>query len=357
MGRARRRIAKVALALGVCVLCALALELSWRVFLFGSNAFSFRMMDSVRDFGKSGLVQRSAHREIIFELKPNLDAWYQLVAFRTNSRGLRDDEYSIDKPPRTFRIAVVGDSYTMPAGVSLEDAYHSRLERWLNERSSTLRYEFLNFGVAGYFLRQYRAVIHEKAIVYDPDLVLIGFCGRNDHHIRGESAYQEPYQAKATEHPFFRLTFFERLVHAFEFRVLRHRNPGVHQSPERQRNYLRRHFEALGRLSDREGIPFVVALIDTRRSPVREDLPEILAEAGIEYVDASAPLVGKDPDDFAIYPTDEHPNAEANRIFAEEIGAFLLQRRLVPAVQPKGIAEGRRGSTARATPKRGVLDP
>ena len=43
-------------------------------------------------------------------------------------QGLRDQEYDLQKTKNTFRVVVVGDSYTMPAGVSIEDAYHTLLE-------------------------------------------------------------------------------------------------------------------------------------------------------------------------------------------------------------------------------------
>ena len=60
--------------------------------------------------------------------KPDLRDHFKMQPFETNSHGMRDREYSPEKPPNTFRIAVVGDSFTMGSGVAIEDVFHSRIE-------------------------------------------------------------------------------------------------------------------------------------------------------------------------------------------------------------------------------------
>src|SRR4051812_26091528 len=47
-------------------------------------------------------------------LRPNVKGWYRKEGESyvvINSDGLRDREHSIEKPPGTFRIAIIGDSY------------------------------------------------------------------------------------------------------------------------------------------------------------------------------------------------------------------------------------------------------
>ena len=45
-------------------------------------------------------------------LRPNCDKTISGVRFTTNSLGLRDREYAIPKPSGTFRILMLGDSFT-----------------------------------------------------------------------------------------------------------------------------------------------------------------------------------------------------------------------------------------------------
>ena len=48
-----------------------------------------------------------------------------------NSDGLRDREHAKRKPLGTFRVAVLGDSFTLATHVDVEKTYWSVLERYL----------------------------------------------------------------------------------------------------------------------------------------------------------------------------------------------------------------------------------
>ncbi|MBM4337801.1 MAG: hypothetical protein FJ108_18080 [Deltaproteobacteria bacterium] len=109
-GRLAARWRDLAVAAGLIFVVALALEQTIRVHMFGAAAFSYSEMKSMSRLGGSGLLQASADPGIVYELKPNLDTRFNLVAFRTNSRGLRDREYALAKPAGAFRVAVIGGS-------------------------------------------------------------------------------------------------------------------------------------------------------------------------------------------------------------------------------------------------------
>src|SRR5581483_7943889 len=48
-----------------------------------------------------------------------------------NSDGMRDREHTIAKPPNTFRIAVLGDSYAEALQVSVQEAFWAVMQREL----------------------------------------------------------------------------------------------------------------------------------------------------------------------------------------------------------------------------------
>ena len=169
----------------------LALEQSYRFYLFGNASFSIKKMNSINGLGELGLLQESKNPEIVFELKPNLNALHKLVPLKTNSAGLRDKEYNLPKPDNTFRVAVIGDSFVMADGIEIEETFHSLLEEKLNKEQGDITYQFINFGVSGYDLKQYVAVMKSKAIDYAPDLILVGFCPRNDQNIPEEQKYRD----------------------------------------------------------------------------------------------------------------------------------------------------------------------
>jgi hypothetical protein len=111
--------------------------------------------------------------------RPNASVTIWGITYAINSDGFRDDDrYSRKKPPDTFRIMAVGDSYTFGAGVELEDTYSKKLEKLLNERhpSPLYRYyEVINAGIPGANTAMEVDFLREWGLKYNPDLVLVAF--------------------------------------------------------------------------------------------------------------------------------------------------------------------------------------
>ena len=308
------------LSLAVFITC-LAAEQIYRYVLFGADSFSFSKMNSIRPMGSAGLVEPADHPEIIYQLKPNLDTLFKLKPFKTNSRGLRDKEYPVTKPIGYSRICLVGDSYSMPAGVHIEDAYHSVLEDRLNSGNHPNGFEVINFAVGGYSLRQYLGVIRFKVDEYSPDMILVGFCPYNDHLPPDTAIYNQPYQVKPVENAFFhsylwnRLTSKGRLDSHLEF------------TPA-QTDYMKRVFRNMGTYSRVQKTPIVVVLLSYDfDAGYSEQLGSIVRESGLEFLDLSSAFTGDNPRQYWIYPVDVHPNAEAHRIFADELYQFLVGKK------------------------------
>jgi hypothetical protein len=113
---------------------------------------------------------------LMFELLPNVDRALFGERFTTNSFGMRDRDYSLEKPEGTYRIAVLGSSIDMGWGVGTEETYVNLLEDWLNahaaRRGMSRRFEVLNFAVAAYSPMQRWEAFRRKAVAFDPDMVL-----------------------------------------------------------------------------------------------------------------------------------------------------------------------------------------
>jgi hypothetical protein len=106
------------------------------------------------------------------ELKPNASIVFMDQAFTTNSWGMRDRERTLSKSSGVYRIALLGPSHVMGSGVSDDTTFARFLEDWLNRsRSSEIRYEVLNFGVAGYALTQQLAILEDRVLKFGPDAV------------------------------------------------------------------------------------------------------------------------------------------------------------------------------------------
>lgn len=107
--------------------------------------------------------------------KPGTRGLVAGALFETNSAGFRGREYSRGKPPGVFRIVVIGDSWTMGWGVTLEESYAGRLERALSSQRSDQAYEVLNMGVSGSDTYAALARLESLGLAFDPDMFIYGW--------------------------------------------------------------------------------------------------------------------------------------------------------------------------------------
>ena len=142
-------------------------ELSMRLMGKTSDWKSFHEIDATK-YLRGDFLQ--------FELKPNVRETMFGRSFTTNSKGLRDREYRVEKPPGVFRIALLGSSMDMGWGVGTDETYENQLEDWLNlhaaKRGIPRRFEVVNFAMAAYSPLHRVESFRRKALAYKPDLVL-----------------------------------------------------------------------------------------------------------------------------------------------------------------------------------------
>lgn len=134
------------------------------------------------------------------------------VKVAMNSRGLRDVEHDLAKPPGTYRVVVLGDSYAEALQVPLEDSFPKVLERELQTRAGpTPRIEVINLGVSGFGTDQELLALRHYGRQYEPDLVVLAFLTgndvRNNYYKLEEAANGAPVQK-----PYFLLDRSGRLV-------------------------------------------------------------------------------------------------------------------------------------------------
>lgn len=99
------------------------------------------------------------------------------IHIKINSKGLRDKEYAYRKEEGTFRILVLGDSFTEGFQVPLEDTFCKVLECELNRDVG--KYEVINAGFAGAGTDYELLFLKREGYKYSPDLVIIGFFGND----------------------------------------------------------------------------------------------------------------------------------------------------------------------------------
>jgi hypothetical protein len=324
------------LALVASAVAYVGAEVAYRAYLFGPRAaLSITRMKSLAAIGVSGMTQAAtADPDLIYELKPNLDLMFKLVPFRSSSQGLRDREYPLEKPPGTVRIAAIGDSFTMGSGVEMEDVYPKVLERELT-RTEGRPFEVLDFGVGGYGLRQYVAVMKTKALAWHPDLFLVGFCP-NDVRDRPASDYRQPYRPlPVRQQPFLYPYLALDLWDATGARLLAGpSSAGVSVRAEQGSGgptYVDEQFRRMKAASQASGVGVAMLWLGMSSNGAA-DVRRAADAAGIAFIDPSPRFGGRPERSLWIHRRDGHPNAVANRVFAEAVADAVRsgQLRLVP---------------------------
>ncbi|HYV56819.1 MAG TPA: SGNH/GDSL hydrolase family protein [Candidatus Nitrosopolaris sp.] len=308
------------------------LEAGARVYRYGPAALLPWIMESIRPICNSGLVHASPFIDIRYELLPNLDTYSKKVRFRTNSQGLRDQEYDLSKPANTYRVTVIGDSVTVPEGVEIEDAFHSLLEERLPRHVPGVRFEFINFAVAGYQLPEYVAMIRHRALAWQPDLILVGFCINDFFWDEAYAAthFNRPYEDQPTVHPFFQLHLLPWIDEALtNWRLPPRRGPQQEWIlPEENRVWMMEKFKEFGAISAEARVPILFAFLHHQSrgyTSLSNAVRDGAAANGMYFVDLSTAFPPEgDPARYFIYRADGHPNAAAHRLFADTLHDFLI---------------------------------
>lgn len=118
-------------------------------------------------------------------LRPLMEGWYRKEGeayIRINRDGWRDRDHSKSKPDKTFRIALLGDSYAEALQVPMEETFWMVMEKQLQgcEKLGGKKVEVINFGVSGYGTAQELITLRDYAWDYAPDLVLLALTTNND---------------------------------------------------------------------------------------------------------------------------------------------------------------------------------
>jgi lysophospholipase L1-like esterase len=317
------------LLVGTLVFACIAMELALRVVFAHSLDFSMEMWKYATQ-----LKQPVADPQLSFVHAPNRSALLMGTSVSINSHGLRDREYSEEKPPNVYRIIMLGDSTTFGWGVREEDTAAKILERKLNAHLP-LGYdkvEVLNAGVGNYDTVQEVTYYKTRGRAFHPDLIVLVFF-IND---------PEPVPVEKKGFLIDRSYLLAFVTNRFDG-VLRHMGmrPNWKQYYsslyEDDRPGFQACKKALGSFSDStrsDGAKALVAILPELHQinggtyPFRaahEKIKNVLAADRVPVVDLIDGLKDHGPEETLwVTPADDHPNAKANDLVSDQLEQWVL---------------------------------
>jgi hypothetical protein len=268
--------------------------------------------------GDTGIWRRHDD-ELGHSLIPANRTTFKGSKFTTNQWGMRDRDYDKSLPSRTRRVAVLGQSYTMGAGVGNGETFEALVEEQLNREWSNrtgLHYELLNFAVSGYTLDKQVLILQNGRVAgFQPKVVLlVGNPG--DERAMSESLLRQFRRGIALP---------DSVAATMKQAGVTEGMPGpqaLRLLQPHQRSLVRWALENIASEARRIGAQPVYALIPMPKSnPQGGEVPfiSLAAQAGFLVIDLQEVYAGHDPQVLTVSSSDFHPNATGHRVIAERL--------------------------------------
>ena len=263
-------------------------------------------------------------------MKPNAStvAWGREL--RTNELGFRDAPVP-PKQPGELRIIVLGDSFTVSAGVDQGEMWTRLLQERLAKEYPRAR--VINLAVGGYNIVQYRLVLEEIGLKLAPDLVLVALFPDNDFTL---DTYQANFRVASgqdlePEAPWYHdLYVWRAWLGRVQARLKRLFNlrPAAFDPKGWEANAA-----ALREIADiarREKLPVAVALLPhtwhfERQRALFARVGDLCRGLELACIDLLEPFIARRLDEASLRlnAVDAHANGEYNAVVAQELKPYF----------------------------------
>lgn len=291
---------------------------------------------------------------LFYDFSPKKAEWTDRPAFYfrdEKAATLQDKYHSTARPENTWRLAMIGDSYTFAPYMQFTDTFSEKLEQMLNLNDVSLKAEVINYGVPAYST-SHEIAAAEKAISEQADLLIV--------QITLNDAELKPYRPQGIrtdlDDPFAPLEFhgfMAKLVSYWRtlgFILTRLHNQKTHTA---YKNYFidlfdkkrgwksfTQSFVNIQNQCKNHNVRLAAVIFPLFGLPLDDSYPfkelhqkigKFLKEQSIEYLDIYPYFKGIPIDRMQVIPgVDRHPNEIAHRIAAEAIYQWLEDKSMIP---------------------------
>jgi hypothetical protein len=261
----------------------------------------------------------------------------------SNAQSLQGDLVE-PKQEGTFRISVVGDSFTFAPHMQYQDAFPEKLERFLNLNRGATSVEVVNLGVSGAATTTEVALVR-KALDISSDLVILEITLNDAEPKRLSPAekaelYDAPYLSAGIFKVWRSLGFVAKRLHNsttvsryIDYHTMYFKDPVTFKRFDES-------LAAMKTAAQRASTPLVAVVFPLFDFPFDDRYPfgeshqiinSALEKNGIKSLDLRPFYQNIPPERLQVIPVaDNHPNEIAHRIAAERLLAFLATNNLVP---------------------------
>jgi hypothetical protein len=246
-------------------------------------------------------------------------------------------------PPKksdTFRIIIVGDSFTYGEGVSEEESYPRKLESLLK---NDYRVEVFNFGVMGFQSEDIVDIIEKYVPQFQTDLIIYGVCfndflPKEMSVYKNNMAYEIPISSGIKKYFYQNLLTAKVVAKGYDSLLMKlHlRDDFINDILKNFHNYQDRFLNDVTKINktawQNTGHPVVAMVLN--QNPYTNGwnyrltflTENILSKARVDLVSSLGYVHQYNGQNLTVNKWEAHPGAKAHAIFAQELYKHINQK-------------------------------
>lgn len=278
-------------------------------------------------YANKPLMNYSEKDEIHNILKKNVSGKWSTLGGKTyhiesNSKGLREEKFNKTLPEDTYRILVVGDSFTFGWGLNASDRYTEILEKRLN-RNATQKYQVINAAIPGWGLKDYYKFIKYRGQNYNPDMIVAGLVGNeyisHAQHTIIQKKAEEEIKEEYNESELSQIKYNNLVADLMIDKLIAYREK---KSKKESDTYIYSH--KIQNISQRNDIPLVFYELGR----IWHKSQEIMKTTDPNYLEIPE-RIRENPEKYR-FEEDTHYNAKAQPLLADKLYHHLRNNYSIP---------------------------
>jgi lysophospholipase L1-like esterase len=323
------------IGIAIAVLC---MEVAVRAFFDDGKQFDLEMWKyalEVKGISPDPLIGHD-HR-------PNRHAFLMGVQFDTNSKGLRDREFSYEKPPGKLRIMMLGDSFTVGWGAKFDETFAKRIERMYADRG--IQAEAINTGVGNYNTIQEVEYYLTEGYKYNPDIVVLNFTFNDAEPV--PVSYPPPTILRICYSCIFVSGRIDSALRVFgDKKDWADYYLGLYGNNGQAKGWLaaKAYIAKLAAFTKAHGTKLLIASLPElhdvqhyRLQKITDLVHEAADENDVPFVDLLPYVQGVPSPELWVTPPDPHPDGLAHKLFAEGIYEALEKLSVDETAEQHGV--------------------
>jgi len=257
--------------------------------------------------------------------RPNRHAFLMGVQFDTNSKGLRDREFSYEKPSDKLRIMMLGDSFTVGWGAKFDETFPKRIERMYADRG--IQAEVINTGVGNYNTIQEVEFYLTEGYKYNPDFVVLNFTFNDAEPV--PVSYPPPAILRICYSCIFVAGRIDSVLREFgDKKEWADYYLGLYGNDGQAKGWLnaKAYIAKLAAFTKAHGTKLLIASLPElhdvqhyRLQKITDLVHEAADEEDVAFVDLLPYVQGVPSPELWVTPPDPHPDGLAHKLFADGI--------------------------------------